>query len=309
VFLERWPCVIGIVNVTPDSFSDGGRYLAADAAVDHGLALAGAGAAAVDVGGESTRPGARPVEAAEERRRVVPVVERLVAALPGHVAVSVDTRSAAVAEAAVGAGARIVNDVSAGTHDPAILGVVARHDVEYVAMHMRGTPETMQDDPRYEDVVAEVAAYLRARVRAAAEAGVDPARIAVDPGIGFGKTADHNWALLARLPELVAAVEGRPVVVGTSRKGFLGRVLAAPDGTPQPVGEREEATLATVVWALDQGASAVRVHDVRTAVRAASVLDIMVRAYDGGLVEGGRPGDGGVGGVSAGYGRVMEVGR
>jgi dihydropteroate synthase len=288
VFLERWPCVIGVVNVTPDSFSDGGRYLAPDAAVEHGLALADAGAAVVDVGGESTRPGARPVAADEERRRVLPVVERLVGALPATVAVSVDTRSAAVAEAAIGAGARIVNDVSAGTRDPAMLGVVARHGVEYVAMHMRGTPETMQDDPRYDDVVVEVAAFLRDRVRAAAAAGVDPTRIAVDPGIGFGKTAAHNWELLARLPELAAAVDGRPVVVGTSRKAFLGRSLAGPGEAPRPVDEREEATLATVVWALDQGASAVRVHDVRAAVRAATVLDIMVRAYDGGLVDAGR---------------------
>jgi dihydropteroate synthase len=286
VVVVRWPCVIGVLNVTPDSFSDGGRYLDPDAAVRHGLDLAEAGAAIIDVGGESTRPGARPVPVAEEARRLLPVVARLVPALVdagSDAVVSVDTRSAEVAAAAADRGARIVNDVSAGTHDPAMLGVVAGRRLGFVAMHMRGTPETMQDAPRYGDVVVEVAAFLRDRARAAEDAGVEPDGIAVDPGIGFGKTAAHNWELLARLPELCEAV-GRPVVVGASRKGFLGRLLADPSGAPLPVGERDDATLATVVWALDQGAAAVRVHDVRGAVRAAAVLDMMQRAYDGGLV-------------------------
>jgi dihydropteroate synthase len=279
--------VIGVVNVTPDSFSDGGRYLDPDAAVRHGLDLALAGAAVVDVGGESTRPGARPVPVEVEAGRVLPVVERLVAALAGAgspAVVSVDTRSALVAAAAAERGARLVNDVSAGTHDPAMLGVVAAGGLGFVAMHMRGTPETMSREARYDDVVADVAAALRERVAAAEAAGIDPEAIAVDPGIGFAKTAAHNWELLARLPELCDAVGGRPVVVGTSRKSFLGRLLAGPDGTPLPVDERDDASLATAVWALDQGAAAVRVHDVQGAVRAASVLDIMQRAYDGGLV-------------------------
>jgi dihydropteroate synthase len=285
--------VIGVVNVTPDSFSDGGRYLDPDAAVRHGVELARAGAEIVDVGGESSRPGARPVPFDEEARRVLPVLERLVTALESDdvpAVVSVDTRSAEIAAAAADRGVRIVNDISAGTHDPAMLGVIARRGLGFVAMHMRGTPETMQDAARYDDVVVEVAAYLRERARAAEAAGVDPDEIAVDPGIGFAKTGAHNWELLARLPELRDAVEGRPVVVGTSRKSFLGRLLAGPDGTPLPADEREDATLATVVWALDQGATAVRVHEARSAVRAAAVLDIMQRAYDGGLVPSGRPG-------------------
>jgi dihydropteroate synthase len=282
--------VIGVVNVTPDSFSDGGRYLDPATAVRHGVDLALAGAAVVDVGGESSRPGARPVPADEEARRVLPVVEHLVAALAdagSPAGVSVDTRSAAIAAGAADRGAAVVNDISAGTHDPAMLGVLAGRGLGFIAMHMQGTPETMQREPRYDDVVAEVAAFLRERATAAEAAGVDPAAIAVDPGIGFGKTAAHNWELLARLPELADAVDGRPVVVGASRKTFLGRLLAGPDGTPLPVDERDEATLATVVWALDQGAAAVRVHDVRGAVRAASVLDVMRRAHDQGLVASG----------------------
>jgi dihydropteroate synthase len=293
VVLARWPCVIGVVNVTPDSFSDGGRFLDPGAAVRHGVDLALAGAAIVDVGGESSRPGARPVPLDEEARRVLPVVERLVPALAAagsSALVSVDTRSAEIAAGAADRGARIVNDISAATHDPAMLGVVAGRGLGFVAMHMQGTPETMQDRPRYDDVVAEVTANLLERVRAAEEAGVDPDVIAVDPGIGFGKTAAHNWELLARLPELRDALDGRPVVVGTSRKGFLGRLLAGPDGSPLAADERDEATLATVVWALDQGATAVRVHDVPIAVQAATVLEIMQRAYDGGLVTSAHPG-------------------
>ena len=263
------PSVMGVVNVTPDSFSDGGRYLDPGRAVQHGLALAAAGADVLDVGGESTRPGAQPVGADEELRRVVPVVRRLAA--EAGVPVSVDTTKAPVAAAALDAGATIVNDVSAGRSDPAMLAVVAGAGARFVAMHMQGTPATMQREPTYGDVVAEVAEFLRARLAAAEEAGVDRERLIADPGIGFGKTAAHNFELLARLEELVAAVDV-PVLVGTSRKAFLGAALASSEGDPLPVTDREEATLATVVWCFDKGASMVRVHDVRPAVTAARLF-------------------------------------
>jgi dihydropteroate synthase len=250
------PVVMGVLNVTPDSFSDGGRYLDPDAAVAHGLRLVEEGAGVVDVGGESTRPGADPVDADEERRRVVPVI----AALVPHVRVSVDTRHASVAEAAIEAGATILNDVSASLHHVA---AAAGPGVGFVAMHMRGEPRTMQDDPRYDDVVAEVRAFLRARADAARAAGVQ--EVWVDPGIGFGKTAAHNLALLAHLRELVA--DGTPVLVGTSRKGFLGALL---DGAP--VEDRLEGSVATATWAMWQGATMIRAHDVRATVHAARVV-------------------------------------
>lgn len=248
------PLVMGVLNVTPDSFSDGGRYLDHGAAVEHGLAMAAEGADVVDVGGESTRPGAEPVGDDEERRRVVPVIR----ALAPRVRVSVDTRRRSVAEAAVEAGATLVNDVSASLHE-----VAAAAGVGWVAMHMRGEPRTMQDDPVYDDVVGEVRSFLVERAAAAAEAGVP--EIWVDPGIGFGKTTEHNLTLLRRLSELVA--EGWPVLVGTSRKGFLGRLTGGAG-----VDDRVEASIATAVWSLEQGARMVRVHDVaatRAAVRIA----------------------------------------
>ena len=221
--------VMGVLNVTPDSFSDGGRWFDPDAAIAHGLAMAEEGADVIDVGGESTRPGAEPVDDAEERRRVVPVVE----ALAGRVRVSVDTTKASVAEAAVAAGATLVNDVSASLHE-----VAAATGAGWVAMHMHGTPRTMQDDPRYDDVVADVAAFLADRVDAARTAGVE--EVWVDPGIGFGKTVDHNLALLRHLRRL--GPDGVPLVVGTSRKSFLGRLTggAGPD-------DRLEGSLATAV--------------------------------------------------------------
>lgn len=265
--------VMGVVNVTPDSFSDGGRYLDPGAAVEHGLELAAAGADVLDVGGESTRPGAEPVEAGEEARRVVPVIRRLAA--EAKVPVSVDTTKAAVAAAALEAGASIVNDVSAGRFDEAMLPLVAVAGAGYVAMHMQGTPATMQREPRYGDVVAEVGEFLVGRLAAAEEAGIARERLWADPGIGFGKTAAHNFELLARLPELVATV-GVPVVVGTSRKVFIGAALGG-----LPVDEREEGTLATVVWALDRGASMVRVHDVRPAVEVARLLAALRTADPG----------------------------
>ena len=245
---------MGIVNTTPDSFSDGGRFLDAEAAVAHGLRLVAEGADVVDVGGESTRPGAAAVDAAEERRRVVPVV----AALSPHVRISVDTRKAAVAEAAIEAGATLLNDVSASLFDVAAAGGAG-----WIAMHMQGEPATMQDDPRYGDVVTEVRDLLVGRAAAATAAGVG--EVWIDPGIGFGKDDGHNLELLARLDELVAT--GLPVAVGTSRKGFLGRLTGGAG-----VADRVEASVATAVWALSQGAGMVRVHDVAATVAAARLL-------------------------------------
>ncbi len=245
---------MGIVNVTPDSFSDGGEWFSRDAAIRHGLELAAAGATILDVGGESTRPGAAPVDADEERRRVVPVIERLAAALP-DVMLSVDTTKAVVAAAAIDAGARYVNDVSALRHDPAMMPLVAERGVHCCLMHMRGEPRTMQRAPTYDDVVADVRRYLEQRVAAAVDAGIAPERIDVDPGIGFGKTLEHNLALLRRLDELVAL--GPRLVIGTSRKTFLGRLTGRDD--PR---QRLAGTIATNVLALAAGARVFRVHDV-----------------------------------------------
>ena len=256
------PLVMGVVNVTPDSFSDGGRFLDPGAAIAHGLALASEGAAWIDVGGESTRPGAVPVDPAEEHRRVLPVVEGLAAA---GCAVSIDTRHAEVARAAVASGATLVNDVSASLGD-----VAADLGVAWVAMHMRGTPATMQQHAVYDDVVREVCDHLVERAEAALAAGVP--EVWIDPGIGFAKTIDHNLALLAHLDRLVAT--GYPVLVATSRKGFLGTLLGRSDGReePAPVDDRLDGSLATATWALAQGAAMVRVHDVRATVEAAQVV-------------------------------------
>lgn len=271
------PAVMGVVNVTPDSFSNGGRYLAPDAAAAHAAELVAAGADLVDIGGESTRPGADPVPDDEERRRVVPVIERVAARL--DVPISADTRKAVVAAAALAAGATIVNDVSAGRHDERMLEVVAAAGAGYIAMHMLGEPATMQDDPRYQDVVGEVADFLLERLEAARRAGVAGPALAADPGIGFGKTVAHNLELLAGLDQLAARV-GVPVVVGTSRKRFIGRVLADVGGVvgePAPPA-RDDGTLATVVWAVERGARVVRVHDVRGAARAVALLEVIKAA-------------------------------
>ena len=262
------PAVMGVVNVTPDSFSDGGRYLDAPAAVAHGLELVAAGADLLDVGGESTRPGAEPVAAAEERRRVLPVVEELAAG--AGVPVSIDSTKAVVAADALAAGATVVHDVSAGRLDPEILDVAAAAGAGYVVMHMLGDPRTMQRDPRYDDVVGEVGEFLVERLAVARDAGISTGSLAADPGVGFGKTAAHNLALLAALPELSTRV-AVPVVVGTSRKSFLSRLL----GGDNSLDARDDATLATVVWAVDHGARVVRVHNARAAVRAIRLLDVM----------------------------------
>ncbi len=266
--------VMGVVNVTPDSFSDGGRYFDSAAAVAHGRALVAAGAAVLDVGGESTRPGAEPVGAEEEIRRVVPVIAEL-ASLSAPV--SVDTTKAVVADAALAAGASIVNDVSAGSADSEMLSVVAAADAGFVAMHMQGTPRTMQRDPAYDDVAREVGEFLHGRVAAAVATGVRRDAILADPGVGFGKTLEHNLALLASLPDLAVAV-GAPLLVGASRKTFLGRVLG-----DLPAEQREEGTLAVSVWCFERGAAVVRVHDVASSVRAAQLLDVCDRVSQSGV--------------------------
>ena len=265
---------MGVVNVTPDSFSDGGSYLDPGAAIAHGLELAAAGAALIDVGGESTRPGADPVDSAEELHRVLPVVQGLVAQT--SVPVSIDTTKAVVARAALDAGARMVNDISGGTLDPDVLSVVAATGAAYVAMHTRGTPRTMQQQADYVDVVADVGAELRARVDHAIAAGIDPRAILADPGIGFAKTVDHNLALLRALPELATRV-GVPLLVGTSRKSFLARVVG------DDITGRDDATLATTVWCFEQGAALVRVHDVAGSRRAVELLEVIERATPEGM--------------------------
>jgi dihydropteroate synthase len=251
--------LMGVVNVTPDSFSDGGEFLDPAAAVAHGCELVAQGADILDVGGESTRPGARAVGVEEELRRVVPVIEGLAEACPGT-QISVDTSKAVVARAALTAGATLINDVTAFGGDPEMAGVVAESGVECCLMHMQGDPRTMQTDPHYEDVVDEVKAFLEERLAFAVREGVVEQRVLLDPGIGFGKTTEHNLQLLQNLPGLLTL--GRPLLVGTSRKGFLGRILGDADGTPRPVEERLAGTLATNVMAFERGASVFRVHDV-----------------------------------------------
>jgi len=252
--------IMGVVNVTPDSFSDGGQWYGAEAAIGHGLELLEQGADIVDVGGESTRPGAQRIGTEEELRRVGPVVTELVKA---GVPVSIDTMRARVAAFALDAGARLVNDVSGGLADPDMPRLVAAADASYVVMHWRGHSRDMYARAAYADVVGEVREELTRRVEAVVAAGVDPDRIVIDPGLGFGKRPEHNWPLLARLPE-VATLGGRtfPVLVAASRKGFLGGLLAGPDGTPRPIGGREEATVAITALAAAGGAWCVRVHQV-----------------------------------------------
>ncbi|MCQ8833092.1 dihydropteroate synthase [Streptomyces malaysiensis] len=263
--------VMGVVNVTPDSFSDGGQWFDTDLAVKHGLDLLAAGADLVDVGGESTRPGAARVDEAEELRRVIPVVRELAAA--GAV-ISVDTMRAAVAERAVEAGARLVNDVSGGGADPAMVPMVAAAGVPFVVMHWRGESIDMNNRAVYADVVGEVVAELRTGLERAVAGGIDPERIVVDPGLGFAKNAGHDLALVAHLAALREL--GRPLLVAASRKRFLGRVLAGDEGSPPPARERDAATAAVSALAAREGAWAVRVHEVRAsadAVRVARAIE------------------------------------
>lgn len=250
--------VIGVVNVTPDSFSDGGEWLEPATAIKHGMDLLDEGADIIDVGGESTRPGAIRPEVSEELRRVLPVIAELAAA---GACVSVDTMRAAVAEPAIAAGARLVNDVSGGKADPQMLRLVAESGLPYVCMHWRGHAEAMQSKAEYRDVVSEVIAELQAQLDAADSAGIPAEKLIIDPGLGFAKTAEHNWQLLQRLGEF--AVLGRPMLIGVSRKTFLGRLLAAADGSSRPAKERDDATIAlTTVLALRE-VWGVRVHSVR----------------------------------------------
>jgi dihydropteroate synthase len=253
--------IMGVVNVTPDSFSDGGAFDDAAQAIGHGRRLAAEGASILDVGGESTRPGSDPVPVDEELRRVVGVV----AGLASIARVSIDTMKLAVAEAAVDAGASYVNDVSAFRHDPDLAGFVADRGLDCCLMHMLGEPRTMQDDPRYDDVVSSVKAFLEERMAAAVAAGVPEERIQLDPGIGFGKTLAHNLELLARLDELTDL--GRPLVIGTSRKSFLGKL------TGRDVTERVHGTVATCVMAFERGATVFRVHDVAAVSDALKVTN------------------------------------
>jgi dihydropteroate synthase len=295
--------VMGIVNVTPDSFSDGGAFLERDAAVAHALGLVGEGAEILDIGGESTRPGADPVSETEELRRVIPVIEELAAAAKieaqgietrgteaqgAETQISIDTSKAKVAAAALGAGASLVNDVSAFRVDPVMAGVVADSGAECCLMHMLGEPRTMQraGGPQYKDVVDEVKAFLAARMNFAVEEGVSEQRIMLDPGIGFGKTVAHNLELLRRLDELTEL--GRPLVIGTSRKSFLGRIAADATGLAEPLDaqHRLAGTIATNVLALERGAEVFRVHDVAPvrealAVAAATLGGRWTAASDG----------------------------
>jgi len=261
----RRPVVMGIVNVTPDSFSDGGRFLDADQAVDQAERLVAEGAEIVDVGGESTRPGSAPVPEDEELRRVLPVVRRLAGRIA--VPVSVDTRKPAVARAALDSGASIVNDVGASRSDPEMWRVVSRTGAGYVAMHMQGTPETMQADPRYDDVVAEVSAFFADRLLRMSEAGLAAAHVALDPGIGFGKTPGQTLELLRNLGAF--AVHGCPLLVGVSRKSFIGKMLGAG------IADRLPAALSCTLWAASRGAAIFRTHDVAATVQALRMAEVL----------------------------------
>jgi dihydropteroate synthase len=262
--------IMGVINVTPDSFSDGGRYLAAEAAIAHGLELEAEGADILDVGGESTRPGAAPVPETEELRRVIPVIEGLLAR-GVRAQISIDTSKSGVAERAMQAGATLLNDVTALRGDPDMAGVVAGAGADCCLMHMLGDPRTMQKDPRYDDVVGDIKTFLSERMEFALAAGIAIERIMLDPGIGFGKTIEHNLELLRRLDELVGL--GRPVVIGTSRKSFLGRLTGqeSPD-------DRIAGTIATNVLAYERGARIFRVHDVGPVRDALTVTAATVSA-------------------------------
>jgi dihydropteroate synthase len=258
--------VMGVLNVTPDSFSDGGRYVTPDDAVAHAIRMRDEGADLIDVGGESTRPGAERVAASVEMARVLPVIKALAAE---GIVISVDTYRGAVAAAALDAGAQVINDVSGGLGDPDMARVARDAGCPWVLMHWRGHSKIMRELAVYSDVVGDVRRELLARVDAAVAAGIDPDQLVIDPGLGFAKTAEHDWPLLRHLSTFVEV--GLPVLVGASRKSFLGRLLAAPDGTPRPVGEREDATTAITTYAALCGVWGVRVHDVRPNVDAALV--------------------------------------
>ena len=267
-FVFKFPrpmVVMGVVNTTPDSFSDGGHFLDTDMATDHGLRLADEGAEIIDIGGESTRPGSEPVSATEELRRVVPVIERL-AKRCGAV-ISIDTQKPAVARAALDAGASIVNDIAANRESPEMWQIVAEAKAGYICMHMQGTPQTMQAEPHYDDVLREVGDFFSERLARLAEQGVSGEQVALDPGIGFGKELKHNIKLLSGIHELI--MSGRPLLIGASRKSFIGKLLGTPTN------ERLPASLACAVWSAIEGAHIVRVHDVAETVQAVRMTEAL----------------------------------
>ncbi|MEN3368007.1 MAG: dihydropteroate synthase [Verrucomicrobiota bacterium] len=269
VDLSRHAMIMGVLNVTPDSFSDGGEFLAAEKAIAQGMRMSADGAQIIDVGGESTRPGAQSVSAEVEMARVLPVIEKLRASIPAFI--SVDTSKAAVARAALEAGASIINDVTGGRADPEIMQVAAEKKAALIVMHMQGTPRTMQTNPHYEDVVTEVADFFRQQYACALECGIDSMAIAFDPGIGFGKTVEHNLALLAHLPRL--RVEERPIVVGVSRKSSLGKMIGS-----DAMGDRLAPTIAFTAILRERGANVLRVHDVKQNVAALRVTEALMEA-------------------------------
>ena len=267
---RRRPLVMGVLNITPDSFSDGGRFADPSQAVAAALAMVADGADLIDVGGESTRPGSLPIDAVEQIRRVAPVITTI--RRQSTVTLSIDTTKGAVASAALDAGANVVNDISAGRDDSAMLPLIAQRRAPVILMHMQGTPATMQLNPSYSDVVSEVSAFLRERSKAAASCGIDPADVLLDPGIGFGKTLEHNLALLRHANQL--AQIGQPLVIGTSRKAFIAKITG--EG---PAGDRLLGTAATVAWSITNGAAVVRVHDVGPIVRVVRMIQA-IRATD-----------------------------
>lgn len=270
----RRPLVMGVVNVTPDSFSDGGRYADPQAAIDHARSLLAGGADLLDVGGESTRPGSARTAAEEQTRRIRPVIEGLARELGESCLISVDTTRTSVARAALDGGATLINDISAGTDDPEIFRLAAERNAPIVLMHMQGQPATMQVNPSYGNVLREVAEYLRERAGAATHVGVAKHRILLDPGIGFGKAVPHNLELLRRLSELTSL--GHPLVLGTSRKGFLGKIA----GETEPR-DRLFATAASVAWCVANGAAVVRVHDVEPMARVVRVIRAIQAGWPG----------------------------
>jgi dihydropteroate synthase len=265
--------VMGVVNVTPDSFSDGGEWLEPQAAISHGLELMEEGADIIDIGGESTRPGATRPEVSEELRRVLPVIRELVAA---GACVSVDTMRTAVAEPAVAAGAKVVNDVSGGKADPAMLRLIAESGAAYICMHWRGHSEDMQSKASYADVVSDVITELRTQLEEAERAGVAADKVIIDPGFGFAKSGEHNWQLLDRLNEF--DVLGRPLLIGVSRKTFLGQLLAGADGSPRPPKQRDDATTALSTVLALRGVWGVRVHAVRASRDAIAVVQRLLNS-------------------------------
>ncbi|PYJ03982.1 MAG: dihydropteroate synthase [Verrucomicrobia bacterium] len=266
--VSRQGLIMGVLNVTPDSFSDGGKFFELEKAIEHGVKMAAEGADVIDVGGESTRPGAEPVAAGEELRRVIPVIEKLRAKI--DVPISIDTSKAEVAHAAIHAGASIMNDITGGRGDQGMLPLIAETKSAFIIMHMQGTPRTMQNRPQYEDVVSEVAIFFRQQYARAIECGVDPMAIAFDPGIGFGKTLEHNLELLAQLERLRA--DDRPLVVGVSRKSFLAKLIDSPE-----IEDRLAPAVALTALLRVRGADVFRVHDVKENVSALRVTEAILR--------------------------------